>query len=119
MEIKPVGDRVLVRPDERESVSRGGIFIPETVDEKKQIDRGTVLAVGPGLRLADGTITPMEIKADDYVLYSRYAGTAVKLEGVSYIILRHEDVLGVIDRDKAEASTAHAQVADLPGEITC
>jgi len=89
--IQPLGDRVLVKPMAREEMSRGGIVIPDTAKEKSQ--EGEVLAVGAGKLSDKGERIPMEVKAGDIVLYTKYGGTEIKLEGVEYMILRDNDIL--------------------------
>jgi chaperonin GroES len=89
--IKPMGDRVLVKPMAREEMSRGGIVIPDTAKEKPQ--EGEVLAVGAGKLSEKGERIPMEVKAGDIVLYTKYGGTEIKLEGIEYMILRESDIL--------------------------
>ena len=93
--ITPLGDRVLVKPLEREEVSKGGIVLPDTAKEKPQ--EGTVLAVGSGRVLEDGTKVPMEVKSGDKVLYGKYAGTEIKIEGKEYLILSEKDILAVFE----------------------
>jgi chaperonin GroES len=88
---KPLGDRVLVKPMAREEISRGGIVLPDTVKEKPQ--EGEVLAVGVGKRSEKGEHIPMELKVGDIVLYAKYGGTEIKLEGEDLIILRESDIL--------------------------
>jgi chaperonin GroES len=89
--IKPMGDRVLVKPMAREEMSRGGIVIPDTAKEKPM--EGEVMAVGPGKLSDKGERIPMEVKAGDIVLYTKYGGTEIKLEGIEYMILRDNDIL--------------------------
>lgn len=89
--IQPLGERVLVKPMAREEVSRGGIVLPDTVKEKPQ--EGEVLAVGMGKRSDKGDHIPMEIKVGDIVIYAKYGGTEIKLEGEDLIILRESDIL--------------------------
>jgi chaperonin GroES len=89
--IKPMGDRVLVKPMAQEGMSRGGIILPDTAKEKPQ--EGEVLAVGTGKLSDKGERIPMEVKAGDIVLYTKYGGTEIKLEGVEYMILRESDIL--------------------------
>ena len=91
LKIKPLGDRVLVKPMAREEMSRGGIVIPDTAKEKPQ--EGEVLAVGAGKYSDKGERMPMEVKVGDIVLYTKYGGTEIKLEGVEYMILRDNDIL--------------------------
>jgi chaperonin GroES len=92
--ITPLGDRVLVKPLEREEVSKGGIVLPDTAKEKPQ--EGTVLAVGSGRVLEDGTKVPMEVKTGDRVLYGKYAGTEIKIGDEEHLILSERDILGVV-----------------------
>jgi chaperonin GroES len=96
MKIKPLNDRVLVvRIDEEEKTS-GGIIIPDTAKEKPQ--EGKVVAVGPGKVGEDGKRIPMEIKKDDRVLFSKYGGTDIKIDGVEHLIMREEDILGILEK---------------------
>ncbi|HOF61401.1 MAG TPA: co-chaperone GroES [Candidatus Latescibacteria bacterium] len=95
MTIKPLGDRVLVKPVEETEQVRGGIIIPDTAKEKPQ--QGVVEAVGPGKRGEDGKILPMNVKAGDKVLYGKYAGSEVKIADVKYLIMGESDILGIIE----------------------
>jgi len=92
--ITPLGDRVLVKPLEREEISAGGIVLPDTAKEKPQ--EGTVVAVGSGRVLEDGTKVAMEVKAGDRVLYGKYSGTEIKVGDEDHLIISERDVLGVI-----------------------
>ena len=94
MNIKPLGDRVLVRPLEQAEQSKGGIIIPDSAKEKPQ--EGKVVAVGPGKKTDDGTIIPMNVKKNDRVLMPKYGGTEVKIDDVEYQIVREDDILGTI-----------------------
>ncbi|MBU4310498.1 co-chaperone GroES [bacterium] len=94
MAIKPLGDRVLVKPLEPKEVKKGGIIIPDTAKEKPQ--EGKVVEVGKGKMLEDGKVVPLEVKKGDKVLYSKYGGTEIKLEGEEYLILKEEDILAII-----------------------
>ncbi len=96
MSFRPLHDRVLVRRVTAEEKSAGGIIIPDTAKEKPQ--EGKVLAVGNGKVMEDGKVRPMDIKAGDRILFSKYAGTEVKIDGEEHLILREEDVLGVIEK---------------------
>ncbi|MBI2886855.1 MAG: co-chaperone GroES [Chloroflexi bacterium] len=87
----PLGDRVVVRPLEREEVTKSGIVLPDTAKEKPQ--EGEVIAVGPGRMTDDGKRIAMDLKKGDKVIFSKYSGTEVKLEDVEYLILRESDVL--------------------------
>lgn len=95
MNIKPLADRVLVKPIEEDEMVKGGIIIPDTAKEKPQ--EGEIIAVGEGRTSDDGnTITP-KIKKGDKVLYSKYAGTEISIEAVDYLIMRESDILAVIE----------------------
>lgn len=92
--IKPLGDRVLVKRLEEEAKTRSGIIIPDTAKEKPQ--EGKVVAVGPGKTNDKGEKIPMEVKAGDKILFGKYSGTEVKLEGEDYLIMHQDDILGII-----------------------
>jgi len=96
--IRPLGDRLLVRrlDEEKEQRTSGGIIIPDTAKEKPM--EGEVVAAGPGRKLEDGTVQKLEVKVGDRILMSKYAGTDVKIDGVEYVILREDDVLGIIEK---------------------
>jgi len=94
MKIRPLHDRVLVKRVEEEQVSRGGIFIPDTAKEKPM--RGQVVAVGVGKTLKSGDIQGLSVQEGDVVLYSKYAGTEVKLDGEEHLIMREDDILGIL-----------------------
>jgi chaperonin GroES len=89
--LQPLADRVLVRPIETEEVTKGGIVLPDTVKEKPQ--EGKVLAVGPGRLSEDGTRIAMEVKAGDIIIYAKYGGTEIKVDGEELVILRESDIL--------------------------
>lgn len=89
--IVPMGDRLVVRPLEREEVTKSGLVLPDTAKEKPQ--EGEIIAVGPGRMTDEGKRIPMELKKGDHVIYAKYAGTEVKLEEEDYLILREADVL--------------------------
>lgn len=93
MPFKPLGDRVLVEPSPAETRTRGGIIIPDTAGEKPT--RGTVIAVGAGGRAKDGRLLPLDVKPGDTVLYGKWSGTEVKMDGKDYVILRESEILGV------------------------
>jgi len=95
MKFRPLGDRVLVEPIEQDEVREGGIIIPDTAKEKPQ--EGKIIALGTGKTDDDGKKIPFEVKKGDRVLISKYGGTEVKIDGKSYLIMREDDVLGVID----------------------
>jgi len=91
--IKPLGDRVVVKPQPAEEKTASGLFIPDTAKEKPQ--KGTVVAVGPG-RVENGTKIDMTVKAGDTVLYGKYSGTEIELDGEDVLIMRETDILGVV-----------------------
>ena len=95
MKIKPLQDRVIVRRVKEEEKTKGGLYIPDTAKEKPV--EGTVLAVGNGKILEDGTVRKLDVKAGDRVLFGKYSGTEVKIEGEEHLILREDDILGVIE----------------------
>lgn len=94
MKLRPLQDRILVQRVEEETTTKGGIIIPDTAKEKPA--EGKVVAVGNGKLGDDGKRVPLEIKAGDRILFGKYAGTEVKIEGEEYLIMREDDVLGVI-----------------------
>ena len=95
MNLKPLADRLVVEPLEQEDVTSGGIFLPETAKEKPM--QGKVLASGPGRVDDDGKRVNMEVKVGDRVLYAKYSGTEIKLEGKKVLILREADILAVVE----------------------
>jgi chaperonin GroES len=95
MKLKPLGNRVVVEPLESEEVTAGGIVLPETAKEKPQ--KGKVLSAGPGERDDDGDYIPLDVKAGDTVLFAKYAGTEIKLDGKKLLILRESDLLAIIE----------------------
>lgn len=96
MKIRPLQDRVIVKRVEEEGKTKGGIIIPDTAREKPM--EGKVTAVGKGKVLEDGKIHPPDVKAGDRVLFGKYAGTEVKIDGEEHMIMREEDILGVIEK---------------------
>jgi chaperonin GroES len=98
MKLKPLGDRVIVTPIEQGDQTASGLFLPETAKEKPQ--QGKVVATGPGLRKEDGERIPLDIKLEDTVLYARYGGTTIKLEGQEYLILKETDVLAIVENSQ-------------------
>jgi len=93
--LKPLGSRVVVEPIEQEEVTAGGIVLPETAKEKPQ--KGTILAVGPGDRDEGGKRIPMEVNVGDTVLYAKYAGTEIKVDGKKLLILKESDILAIVE----------------------
>jgi chaperonin GroES len=94
MKIRPLHDRILVKRVDEETKTKGGIIIPDTAKEKPQ--EGKVIAVGAGKVNEDGTTRPMDVKSGDRILFSKYAGTDVKVDGEDLIIIREDDVLGIL-----------------------
>jgi chaperonin GroES len=94
LNLKPLGDRLVIKPLEQEEVTASGIVLPETAKEKPQ--KGEVLAVGPGARDEDGKRIAMDVKAGDKVLFAKYAGTEVKIDSEKVLILRESDVLAIV-----------------------
>ena len=94
MKFRPLQDRVLVRRVEQEEKTAGGIIIPDTAQEKPM--QGEVVAVGKGKRLEDGRLEPLGVKVGDKVIYGKWSGTEVKLDGVEHVILKEEDLFGVV-----------------------
>ena len=103
MAFRPLGDRVLVRRVEEEEKTKGGIIIPDTAKEKPQ--EGEVLAVGPGARDDSGKLQPLDVKVGDRILFGKWSGTEVKLDGEDLLIMKESDILGVLD------ATAKAKAA--------
>jgi chaperonin GroES len=95
MKIRPMNDRVLVLRVEEEQKTAGGIIIPDTAKEKPQ--EGKVVSVGPGKVSEEGKRVPLEVKAGDRVLFSKYAGTEIKVDGIEHIFMREDDILGILE----------------------
>ena len=95
MKLKPLGNRVVIEPLESEEVTAGGIVLPETAKEKPQ--KGKVLSVGPGERDDEGDYIKMDVKSGDTVLFAKYAGTEIKLDGKKLLILRETDLLAIVE----------------------
>ena len=95
MAFRPLGDRVLVKRVEEESKTKGGIIIPDTAKEKPQ--EGEVIAVGPGARDEAGKVQPLDLKKGDRILFGKWSGTEVKIDGADLLIMKESDVLGVIE----------------------
>jgi chaperonin GroES len=95
MKLKPLGDRLVVEPKEREETTASGIILPETAKEKPQ--EGNVIAVGPGRRDEDGDRIAMDVSVGDTVLYAKYAGTEIKVDGKKLLILKESDVLAIVE----------------------
>jgi chaperonin GroES len=93
--LKPLGDRVLVKAVEKKEEVRGGLIIPDTAKEKPQ--EGEIIAAGRGKVGEDGKLIPMDVKAGDRILYGKYSGTEVKIDGQEYLIMHQDDILGIIE----------------------
>ena len=93
--IRPLQDRIIVKRIEEESKTAGGIFIPDTAKEKPQ--QGEVVAVGKGKKTEDGKVLPLDLKVGDKVLFGKYAGTEIKVDGQDLLIMREDDILGVME----------------------
>ena len=104
MRLRPLQDRVLIRRVEPEAKSAGGIFIPDTAQEKPM--EGEVIAVGPGVRDEAGTLHPLDVKAGDRVLFGKWSGTEVKLDGEDLMIMKEADLMGIIDQPVATRKAA-------------
>jgi chaperonin GroES len=94
LKLKPLGNRVVIEPTEQEEITAGGIVLPETAKEKPQ--KGKVLSAGPGDRDENGKYIPMDVKEGDTVLFAKYAGTEIKVEGKKLLILRESDLLAIV-----------------------
>jgi len=95
LNVRPLHDRILVRRLDEAKTTAGGIIIPDTAKEKPQ--KGEIVATGRGRLTEDGTVRPLDVKAGDKVLFSKYAGTELKLEGTEFLMMREEDVLGIFN----------------------
>jgi chaperonin GroES len=95
MQLKPLADRLVVEPREQEEMTASGLVLPETAKEKPQ--QGVVIAVGPGRRDDDGKRVDMDVREGDVVLYAKYAGTEIKLDGKKFLILKESDVLAIVE----------------------
>lgn len=96
MKLRPLDDRIVIKQSEAEEKTAGGIILPDTAKEKPQI--GTVVAIGPGKVLDDGTRAKMSVKDKDEVIYAKYIGSDVEIDGEKYVILKESDVLGIVER---------------------
>jgi chaperonin GroES len=95
MNLRPLQDRIIVKRLEEESMTAGGLYIPDTAKEKPQ--KGEIVAVGKGKITEDGKVIPVDLKVGDTVLFGKYAGTEIKIDGVDYLIMREDDILGVVE----------------------
>ena len=104
MKFRPLHDRVVVRRVEEDTKTKGGIIIPDTAQEKPM--QGEIIAVGPGGRDESGKLIPIDVKPGDIVLFGKWSGTEVKLDGVEYLIMKESDIMGVIDEPVAKKKAA-------------
>lgn len=95
MAVKPLEDRVLVKPIEQETVTEGGIYLPESAKERPV--QGEVIAIGPGKTLENGNVAPLAVKKGDRVMYGKYAGSEIEIKGQEHLILRESELLGVLE----------------------
>ena len=95
MNLRPLQDRIIVKRVEEETKTAGGLFIPETAKEKPQ--RGEIVAAGNGKKTEDGKVLPLDVKIGDIVLFGKYAGTVVKVDGNDYLMMREDDILAVVE----------------------
>ena len=94
VKLQPLGDRVLVKPQEQKESKRGGIIIPDTAKEKPQ--EGLIVATGKGKTTEDGKVLPMDVKPGDKILYGKYSGNEIKLDGEEHLIMHQDDILGIL-----------------------
>ncbi len=104
MKFRPLHDRVVVKRIDAEEKTAGGIIIPDTAKEKPS--QGEIISVGPGGRDESGKLVPMDVKAGDRVLFGKWSGTEVKLDGVEYLIMKESDIMGVLDAEVAKKKAA-------------
>jgi len=101
MTVRPLHDRILIKRIEEKETIKGGIIIPDSAKEKPQ--EGQVIAVGNGKKTEEGKVIPLDVKAGDRILFGKYSGTEIKIDDVEYLILREDEVLGVLDAAKSAA----------------
>lgn len=99
MKLRPLHDRVLVKRVDVEEKTKSGIIIPDSAKEKPQ--EGEVIAVGPGARLENGTVTPLDVKTGDRILFGKWSGTEIKLDGQDYLIMKETDIVGILEKSAA------------------
>jgi len=104
MKFRPLHDRVVVRRIESDEKTKGGIIIPDTAKEKPQ--EGEVIAVGPGARDESGKLVPLDVKAGDRILFGKWSGTEIKLDGVEYLIMKESDIMGILEGSAAMKKAA-------------
>ena len=98
MKVKPLHDRILIKRVEEKETIKGGIIIPDTAKEKPQ--EGEVIAVGGGKKTEEGKVIPLDVKAGDRILFGKYSGTEIKIDDVEYLIIREDEVLGILETEK-------------------
>ena len=103
MKIRPLYDRIVVKRIEKSEQRQGGLFIPDSAKEKPQ--EGEVVAVGKGKRLEDGKLAPLDVQAGDRILFGKYSGSEIKVDGEEFLIMREDDVLGVIEDGSTKVTT--------------
>ncbi|CAN5724762.1 co-chaperone GroES [soil metagenome] len=96
MNVRPLGDRILIKRVEEVEKTRGGLFIPDSAKERPL--EGNVIAVGSGKRLEDGTLVKLDVKVGDVILFGKYTGTEIKVDGIDHVIVREDEVLGIIEK---------------------
>ncbi len=96
MNVRPLGDRILIKRVEEVEKTRGGLFIPDSAKERPL--EGNVIAVGSGKRLEDGTLIKLDVKVGDVILFGKYTGTEIKVDGIDHVIVREDEVLGIIEK---------------------
>jgi chaperonin GroES len=104
MKFRPLHDRVVIRRAEGDLTSRGGIIIPDNAKERPQ--EGEVIAVGPGSRDESGKLIPLDVKAGDFILFGKWSGTEVTIDGEDLLILKESDIMGIVERTEAERKKA-------------
>jgi len=104
MELRPLYDRILVKRTEEKEQVKGGIIIPDSAKEKPQ--SGVVIAAGKGKRLESGQLVPLDVKAGDQILFAKYSGSEVKIDGAEFLIMREDEVLGIVDETKKGSKAA-------------
>ena len=102
MKVKPLHDRILIKRVEEKETVKGGIIIPDTAKEKPQ--EGEVIAVGGGKKTEEGKVIPLDVKAGDRILFGKYSGTEIKIDNEEYLIIREDEVLGIIEAAKQSAA---------------
>ncbi|MGA2119976.1 MAG: co-chaperone GroES [Bryobacteraceae bacterium] len=104
MKIRPLYDRIVVKRIEQKEQMQGGLYIPDTAKEKPQ--EGEVVAVGKGKRLENGSLVALDVQAGDRILFGKYSGSDIKMDGEEYLIMREDEVLGILDAQPVEAKKA-------------